>query len=44
MGLEKIRHAVLSEANAEGTHIIESARKKISDFLKSEKEAAEQEF
>jgi vacuolar-type H+-ATPase subunit E/Vma4 len=44
MGLEKIRHAVLSEAKAEATHIIESARKKNSDFLKSQKEVAEQEF
>jgi len=44
MGLEKIRHAVLSEAKAEATHIIESARKKNSDFLTSQKKAAEQEF
>jgi vacuolar-type H+-ATPase subunit E/Vma4 len=44
MGLEKIRHAVLSEAKAEATRIIGSAKKKNSDFLKSQKEAAEQEF
>jgi vacuolar-type H+-ATPase subunit E/Vma4 len=44
MGLEKIRHAVLSEAKAEATHIIQSARKKNADFLKSQNEAAEQEF
>ena len=44
MGLEKIRHAVLSEAKAEATHIIESAKKKNADFLKSQKEAGEQEF
>jgi len=44
MGLEKIRHAVLSEARAEATHIIESAKKKNADFLKSQKAAAEQEF
>ena len=44
MGLEKIRHAVLSEAEAEATHIIESSKKKNADFLKSQKEAAEQEF
>ncbi len=44
MGLEKIRHAVFSEADAEATHIIESAKKKNSDFLKGRKEAAEQEF
>lgn len=44
MGLEKIRHAVLSEAKAEATHIIDSAKKKNADFLKSQKEAAEQEF
>jgi vacuolar-type H+-ATPase subunit E/Vma4 len=44
MGLEKIRHAVLSEAKAEATHIVERARKKNADFLKSHKEAVEQEF
>jgi len=44
MGLEKIRHAVLSEAKAGATHIIDSAKKKNGDFLKSQKEAADQEF
>ncbi len=44
MGLEKIRQAVLSKAKAEAADILESARKKNTDFLKSEKEAAEQEF
>ncbi len=44
MGLEKIRHAVLSEAKAEATHIIDSAIKKNGDFLKSQKEVADQEF
>ena len=44
MGLEKIRQAVLSKAKAETTDIIESAKKRNADFLKSEKEAAEQEF
>ncbi len=44
MGLEKIRHTVLSEADAEATHIIESARKKNADLLKAQKEAADQEF
>jgi len=44
MGLEKIRHAVLSEAKAGATHIIDSAKKKNGDFLKSQKEVADQEF
>ncbi len=44
MGLEKIRHTVLSDANAEAAHIIESARKKNAGFLKAQKEAADQEF
>jgi V/A-type H+-transporting ATPase subunit E len=44
MGLEKIRQAVLAEAKAEATRIIDSARKKNADSLKLEKEAAEQEF
>jgi vacuolar-type H+-ATPase subunit E/Vma4 len=44
MGLEKIRHAVLSEAKAEAAHIIGSAKKKNSDFLKSQKGVADQEF
>ncbi len=44
MGLEKIRQAVLSKAKAEATDILESARKRNADFLKSEKEAAEREF
>ncbi len=44
MGLEKIRQAVLSEAKAEATRIIDSAKKKNGDFLKSQKEVAEQEF
>lgn len=44
MGLEKIRHAVLSEAKAGATHIIDSAKKKSGDFLKSQKEVADQEF
>ncbi len=44
MGLEKIRHAVLSEAKAEATHIIESARKKNADFLKAQRATLEQEL
>ncbi len=44
MGLEKIRQAVLSKAKAEAADIIESAKKRNADFLKSEKEAAEQDF
>ncbi len=44
MGLETIRQAVLSKAKAEATDIIESAKKRNADFLRSEKEAADQEF
>ena len=44
MGLEKIRQAVLTEAKAEATRIIDSARKNNAHFLKSQKEAADQEF
>ncbi len=44
MGLEKIRQAVLSKAKTEAAAMIESAKKRNADFLKSEKEAAEQEF
>jgi len=44
MGLEKIRQAILSKAKAEATAIIESAKKRNADFLKSQKEVAEQEF
>ena len=44
MGLEKIRQAVLTEAKAEAARIIDSARKNNAHFLKSQKEAAEQEF
>jgi len=44
MGLEKIRQAVLSGAEAEATDIIEIAKKRNADFVKSEKEAAQQEF
>ena len=44
MGLEKIRQAVLSEAKAEATRIIDDAKKSRGDFLKLKKEAAEQEF
>jgi vacuolar-type H+-ATPase subunit E/Vma4 len=44
MGLERIRHAVLSKAKIEATDIIESAKKRNADFLKSQKKAAEQEF
>ncbi len=44
MGLEKIRKAVLSKAKAEAADIIESAKKRNADFLKSEKESAEQKF
>ena len=44
MGLEKIRHAVLSEAKVEATHIIDSAKKEKADFLKSQKEVTDQEF
>ncbi len=43
MGLEKIRQAVLAEAKAEATRIIDRAKKSKADFLKSQKEAGEQE-
>jgi V/A-type H+/Na+-transporting ATPase subunit E len=44
MGLEKIRQAVLTEAKAEAARIIDSARKNNAHFLKSQKEAAEQDL
>jgi vacuolar-type H+-ATPase subunit E/Vma4 len=44
MGLEKIRQAVLAEARTEATRVIESAKKNRAQFLKLQKEAAEQEF
>ena len=44
MGLERIRQAVLAEAKAEAARIIDSARKNNAHFLKSQKEAAEQEL
>ena len=44
MGLEKIRQAVLLEAKAEATRIIEDARKKNVELLNSQKELAEREF
>ncbi len=44
MGLEKIRQAVLAEASAEARRIIDGAKKNNAHFLKSQKEATEQEF
>ena len=43
MGLEKIRQAVLSEAKAEATRIIDSARQTTASFLMLQKETAKQE-
>jgi V/A-type H+-transporting ATPase subunit E len=43
MGLEKIRQAILSEAKAEAKRIIDDANKNRVSFLKSQKEATEQE-
>jgi V/A-type H+/Na+-transporting ATPase subunit E len=44
MGLEKLRQAILSEAKAEAKRIIDDANKNRVSFLKSQKEAVEQEF
>ena len=44
MGLEKIRQSVLAEAKKEATRIVESARRNAENLLKSQKEAADQEF
>ncbi len=44
MGFEKIRHAVLTEAGGEAARIIDGARRKNANLLKSQKESSEQEF
>ena len=44
MGLEKIRQAVLSEAKAEATRIIDSAKKTTAGLLTLKKETAKQEY
>jgi V/A-type H+/Na+-transporting ATPase subunit E len=44
MGLEKIRQAVLSEAKAEATRIIDSAKKTTAGLLSLQKETAKQEY
>ena len=44
MGLEKIRQAVLTEARAEATRIVQSAKKTTANLLKVHKETAEQEY
>lgn len=44
MGLENIRQAVLADAKAKATRIVDSAKKNAANLLKSRKELAEQEF
>ena len=44
MGLENIRQAVLADAKAKATRIVDSAKKNAANVLKSRKELAEQEF
>jgi vacuolar-type H+-ATPase subunit E/Vma4 len=44
MGLENIRQAVLTDAKAKATRIVDSAKKNAASLLKSRKELAEQEF
>jgi vacuolar-type H+-ATPase subunit E/Vma4 len=44
MGLENIRQAVLADAKAKATRIVDSAKKNAANLLKSRKEAAEQEL
>jgi vacuolar-type H+-ATPase subunit E/Vma4 len=44
MGLENIRQAVLADAKAKATRIVDSAKKNAAGLLKSRKELAEQEF
>jgi len=44
MGLENIRQAVMADAKAKATRIVDSAKKNAASLLKSRKELAEQEF
>lgn len=44
MALENIRQAVMADAHAKATRIVDSAKKSAANLLKSQKEIAEQEF